>query len=160
VALEDLITCIKGARLAPSDQNLQPFSFVLLNEGLLVKKIAPFLINGEFNHWCQQCQAFLIILEEEVSQEKKKNHDLTLMDIGIVALQFCLVATELDLGTCMIGVFDEQKIREQIDIRATGPIRLIIGIGYPQNSAPVRKRMRKPLERLVQIIERKETNNP
>jgi nitroreductase len=148
VALDDLITCIKGARLAPSAHNLQPFSFVLINETAVVKKIAPFLINGEFNHWCQQCRSLLIILEEE----SKENHTLALIDIGMVALQFCLVATELDLGTCMIGAFDEQKIREQIDIQSDGAIKLIIGIGHPKSSTPSRK-MRKPLEKLVQVIE-------
>jgi len=45
-----------------------------------------------------------------------KGKEYTLIDIGIVATHFCLQATDLGLATCIIGWFDEKKVRKLLQL--------------------------------------------
>jgi nitroreductase len=67
-------------------------------------------------------------------------------DIGIAVSHFCLQAAELGLGTCIIGWFDEKKIRELLNINRKRRVPLIISLGYP--GAPVRPKKRKSLKEI------------
>ena len=70
------------------------------------------------------------------------------IDIGIAAAHFCLQAAELGLGTCMIGWFDEKKIRQLLKIPEKRKIGLVITLGYPPEDYKVRKKIRKPLDEI------------
>ena len=65
------------------------------------------------------------------------------IDIGIAATHFCLQATELGLGTCMIGWFDEKKIHKLLNIPEKRKIGLVITLGYPPEDYKLRKKIRK-----------------
>jgi len=73
-----------------------------------------------------------------------KDKEYTLIDIGIAAEHFCLQAAELGLGTCMVGWFDEKKVRQLLGIPKNKRIPLLIAIGYPDD-AP-REKARKSAE--------------
>ena len=45
---------------------------------------------------------------------KRKN--FSQMDVGITAEHFCLQATEEGLGTCMLGWFNEKKVKKLLSI--------------------------------------------
>lgn len=60
-----------------------------------------------------------------------KKKPFYLIDIGITAEHFCLQAAELGLGTCMLGWFDEKRVRTLLEIpRGRRPV-LLITLGYP-----------------------------
>lgn len=151
VGTEDLLACVKAARLAPSAHNSQPYSFVIVNNRDAILKMAPCFVDGTYNTWCHQCQAFLLVLEEEVNFPGKKDH-FSAVGIGMAVMSFCLAAVEKGLGTCVLGAFDENRIRKIVAVASTGILRLVIGIGYPRDPAPQR-RMRKSLAQLVQVVE-------
>ena len=65
-----------------------------------------------------------------VTEPALKDRDFPLIDIGIAAAHFCLQATDLGLGTCMLGWFDEPRIREMLHIPADRRIGLVITLGY------------------------------
>lgn len=45
-----------------------------------------------------------------------KDQEYMQVDMGIAATHFCLAATELGIGTCMIGWDNEEKIKEALKI--------------------------------------------
>ena len=67
------------------------------------------------------------------------------MDIGIVALQFCLQATAEGLGSCIMGWFNENKVKELLHIPKSKRAELIITLGYPA-SETLRPKVRKKME--------------
>ena len=69
-----------------------------------------------------------------------------LMDIGIAAAHFCLQATELGLGTCMLGWFDEAEIKRILRIPRAVRVALVITVGYEAGTAPERAKARKTTE--------------
>jgi nitroreductase len=70
-----------------------------------------------------------------------------LMDVGIAAEHFCLQAAEEGLGTCMIGWFNEKKVKEMLNIPKSKRAMLIISLGYPEGKH--REKMRKPMDEIV-----------
>ena len=70
------------------------------------------------------------------------------MDIGIASEHICLAATELGLGTCMMGWFNEKEIKSLLNIPKNREVNLVISIGYYDNKPP-RKKVRKKFEEIV-----------
>ena len=52
------------------------------------------------------------------------------MDIGIAAEHFCLQAAEEGLGTCMLGWFNEKKVKKILSIPKLKRVELIISAGF------------------------------
>ena len=45
-----------------------------------------------------------------------KDKEYSLLDVGIAVEHFCLQASELGLGSCLIGWFDEKEVKKLLDI--------------------------------------------
>ncbi len=74
-----------------------------------------------------------------------KDKTYPLMDVGIVALQFCLQATAEGLGSCILGWFNEEKVKQILKIPKSKRAELIITLGYA-SSTDIRPKVRKPME--------------
>lgn len=142
--------CLEAARLAPSASNSQPWKYIIVDNSDLKEKVAKATYSNAvtFNKFAIQAPVLVAIILEKSklitqigSQIKKK--EWALMDIGITAEHFCLQATELGLGTCMIGWFNENKIKNILDIPEDKTIGLIISLGYPPSNYPLRTKIRK-----------------
>jgi nitroreductase len=72
-----------------------------------------------------------------------KDRPFYLIDIGIAAAQFCLQATDLGLGTCMLGYFDEAEIKKILQIPRAIRVALLITVGYEAENLPARPKVRK-----------------
>ena len=59
----------------------------------------------------------------------------------MAAQTFCLAAHENGLGTVIMGIFDEDKIRKAVDVPEGQSVMGLIALGYPaeQPEAPKRK---------------------
>ena len=72
------------------------------------------------------------------------------MDIGIVAAYITAEAASQGLGSCMLGWFDDDKIRKACGLDK--PVRLVITLGYAQEDDPLRPKKRKAREELVTVL--------
>ena len=152
VKTKDLLKCVEAARLAPSACNAQPWFFYIVNNPQKIKAIANHL--QTFN---QTAGAFIVIVEKKPSIPVKcingfKLQDYTKVDIGIAASHICLQATELNLSTCMLGLFNEKEIKEELAISAKERIRLIISVGYSDN-LNAKPKKRKGLQAISKLVE-------
>ena len=148
VEKEKLIQCLETARISPSANNSQPWKFIVVDDFEKKEQIAECSIGLGMNKFTHQCPVLVaVVLEQQNfmstigSMIKNKNHSL--FDIGIAVNQFCLQAADLGLGTCIIGWFDEKKIKKILGVR-NRRIPLLISVGYPD--APTRDKVRKPLD--------------
>ena len=71
------------------------------------------------------------------------------MDIGIAAEHFCLQAAEEGVGSCMLGWFDEQGVKDLIGIPESKTVPLLITLGYTPENYKLRKKIRKPFDKMV-----------
>jgi len=154
VEYDKLARILECARLAPSACNAQPWHIIVVNDPEVRNKIADATserILG-MNHFTKQAPLLLLLVEEAATLTSdfgswvKRKH-FPLIDIGIVASHICLAAADEDLGSCMIGWFDEVKVKKIVGVPASKRVQLIITMGYPAKETRVK--IRKPIEKIV-----------
>jgi nitroreductase len=156
VETEKINQCLEAARLAPSASNSQPWKFIVVNEEPLRAEVAKatFTDIQLINKFTLQAPVMVVIVIEKARWFTRlamqvKNKEWPLIDIGITATHFCLRATELGLGTCMIGWFDEKKIKKILNIPKSKTIGLVISMGYPVEGYKLRTKVRKNAEEMT-----------
>ncbi len=148
VEKEKIMQCLETARISPSANNSQPWKFVVVDNHDIKEQIAECSIGLGMNKFTHQCPVIVAVVLEKQNFMSTigsmiKNKDYCLFDVGIAVNQFCLQAADLGLGTCIIGWFDERKIKKILGVK-NRRIPLLISVGYPDS--PTRDKVRKPLE--------------
>ena len=147
--------CLENARYAPSASNSQPWHFIIVNESALIQKVAQATITQKLiNNFTLQAPALIVIVVEKPTVLTQfagwvKKRDFAWTDLGIVAEHICLQATEIGLGTCMVGWFDEKKIMELLNIPNSKRVGLVITLGFPADNYALRKKIRKPFTQIT-----------
>ena len=145
---------IEAGRMSPSACNAQPWKFIVVNELELVTKVAGAasakLIG--MNSFVAQAQVIIVIVREKANMSSKvgatiKNKDYSLFDIGIATENICLQAEAEDIGSCIIGWFDEKLIRKLLSVPGSKRVELLITLGYSLSEK--REKRRKPLDDVV-----------
>lgn len=145
---------LECARLAPSACNAQPWHIIVVDDPETRNKIADATsekILG-MNHFTKQAPLHLILVEEAANLTSNfgswvKRKHFPLIDIGIIAGHICLAAANEDLGSCMIGWFDEEKVRKILGVPSSKRVQLIITLGYPAKETRIKTR--KPIDKIV-----------
>lgn len=153
---DKLLRCIEAARLAPSACNSQPWTFVVVNDKELKNKISDSTSNRllPLNHFTKQAPVHIVIVQEFANLTSSigraiKDKDYTLIDIGIAAEHFCLQAASEGLGSCMIGWFNEKKVKTLLNIPTNKRPLLIITLGYSADK--MREKKRKSIEKIIRF---------
>lgn len=150
-----LLKCIEAARLAPSACNAQPWRYIIVDKKELVEKIGEEVCSGiySFNNFVKNAAALIVVVSDKEGFIRKvgsyiKGTNYYLIDIGIACEHLVLQATELGLGTCWIGWFDEKKLKRILNIPRNKRVDVIISLGYYQK-IPSTSQSRKALTELV-----------
>ena len=152
---DKLVRCVEAAILTPSGCNSQPWSFVVVEDPVKVKAIAP-LTQAIGNAFVSKAQAFIIILEEYAVLNPKisamvDSQYFAKGDLGAAVLSVCLEATSLGLGTCILGIYDRAKICEVAGLPAGSRFGGLIAVGYPASDS-IRTKTRKSLKEVARFI--------
>ncbi|MHC1775574.1 MAG: nitroreductase family protein [Lentimicrobium sp.] len=156
VESEKINRCLDSARLAPSASNSQPWKFIVVNQEPLRSEVAKatFTDIQLINKFTLQAPVMVVMVIEKAKLVTRlamlvKKKEWPLIDIGIAAEHFCLQATELGLGTCMIGWFDEKKLQKLLGIPSGKSIGLVISLGYAEEGYRLRIKVRKSMEEMA-----------
>lgn len=155
VEKEKIMQIAEAVRLAPSACNSQPWKLVIVNEPELKERVARATYSSAvaFNRFTLEAPVIAVLVIEKpklISQigGKIKDQEYPHYDIGIAAAHFCLQATELGLGTCILGWFDEKQIRKLLQIPKSKKIGLLITLGYAPDDYKLRKKIRKSVDEI------------
>ena len=161
VEREKIIKIIEAARVAPSACNAQPWKFVVVNDKEITREVAKNLYEPMIglNKFALTAPVFIVVVGEKRNLTSKmgeliKKKDYTSIDIGIASEHICLAATELGLGTCMMGWFKEKEIKKLLNINKNKEIHLVIYLGYYDCKEP-RNKVRKPIDEILSFNEYK-----
>ncbi len=153
---EKLVYCLEAARLSPSACNSQPWSFVVAESPQVVSEVAKCGQQMNMNPFLDKAKAFVVALEEHAvlmpgirrildSQYFAKG------DIGAAAYAVCLAAEDQGLGSCIIGIYDREKICELLNIPLEKQFGALIALGYPA-SDKIRDKNRKALKDIARFV--------
>ena len=150
VEREKLDAILTAAQLAPSACNGQPYHFTVV-KGDLAKEVAKTTQGMGMNKFASQAPVLIVISEMPYVKSaamgaKVKNNDYRSIDIGITTAYLTAEAAAQGLGTCILGWFDDDKIRKLCGIEY--PVRLVITVGYPKDDV-IRPKKRKEITELV-----------
>ncbi len=152
---EKLKAILESARLSPSACNGQPYHITVV-KGELAQKVAKATQGMGINKFAVDAPVLMVISEKPYVKSaalgaKLKSNDYRSIDIGILSAYITAEAAAQDLGSCILGWFDAEKIKELCGINETP--RLVITIGYPKDDEKLRTKKRKDLDELVTVIE-------
>ena len=148
---EKLQAILEAARLAPSACNGQPYHLTVCR-GELAQEVAKATMGMGMNKFAADAPVQIVISEKPYVASaamgaKVKGNDYRSIDIGIMTAYLTAEATAQGLSTCILGWFDDAKIRKLCDI--DGTVRLVVTLGYAKEGDPLRNKKRKDVEELV-----------
>ncbi len=150
---EDVLNrVLDAARVAPSGSNRQPWKYVLVKDPGMRKKIAT-LSGGQ--PWIADAPIVVIACGNDINFDRGGYMgDMSfLLDIAIGLTHLILAARAEGLGTCWIGLFDNDSIKELLDIPPDWNVAAVTPLGYPKEpkwGPPVK---RKALKEIVVVDE-------
>jgi nitroreductase len=150
---KDFTKMFESARIAPSWANRQCWSYILVRDNEKIKKLDGRLINS----WMKHAKAIIIACGDPKKSGSRNGMEYYLVDVSISMEHLVLTATDLGLGTCWIGGFDEEKVKQILDIPEKIKVVALIPIGYPSGEGLRNKMLskfigsnkRKSMEKLV-----------
>ncbi len=151
---EKLERILESARLSPSACNGQPY-FITVCKGEAAKKVAKATQGMSMNRFASDAPVMLVISEMPYVKTaafgaKLKKNDYRSIDIGIAASYITAEAAAQGLGTCILGWFNDEEIREICGI--DGTVRLVITLGYAKEGDKLRTKKRKDKTDLVKFV--------
>lgn len=134
---DSLAKVLEAARIAPSAANRQEYKFVVVTGAAIRKALVEACNNQAFVG-----DAGVVIVGCSTNPERR----YAWVDVAIAMDHMTLVAESLGLGTCWIGAFSEQKVKEILGIPEGVTVVCVMPLGVP--AAEGRMRTRKSKEDL------------
>lgn len=142
---EKLNMIFEAARLAPSAVNLQEWRFVVVRDPEKRKKLAE-IANAQA--FLGEAGAVIAACADTNERVMKCGQLCYPINVAIALDHITLAAVALGLGTCWIGAFDEQKVKQLLGIPEKIRVVELMCLGYPSDPSPIEKR-RLPIETIV-----------
>ncbi len=154
VEKEKIMHILEAVRLAPSACNSQPWHFIVVDDEKTKNDLADAVASKilGINHFTKQAPVHIVVVEEKPNLTASfgswvKDKNFAHIDVGIAAAHIVLAAEEQGLGSCIMGWFNEEKVRKVLNIPSNKRVLLDIVIGYSKQAD--RKKVRKDLNEIV-----------
>lgn len=141
---EKLTKVLEAARLSPSATNRQQWKFIVVRHPEKRRQLAEAACGQSF---VGQAPVVIVACATEVQAIMPCGQPAYTVDVSIAFAYLILQACELGLGTCWIGAFMEDAVKEILGIPE--PVRVVAmsPLGYP--AYPIPPRPRKSLAEIV-----------
>jgi nitroreductase len=147
---EILLRILEAGRLAPSAGNIQPWHFVVIGDGEKRKRLA----HARYAKFLTQSPVVIVGCGDQ-----KASPRWHMVDVTIALEHMVLAATNEGLGTCWIGSFNEDEIREMLKIPEKFRVVALLAIGYSRKKFDLAGKLlhlirrRKKLKKIVSFEE-------
>ena len=140
---EILERIIEAARLAPTWSNKQGARYIIVKNKALIKEIA----DATNQKWIENVPMLIVVcISPSRSGKNLSNLEYFTVDAAICMEHIVLAATNEGLGTCWVGLFNEDKIKEALSIPEKVRVIAFTPLGYSKYTP--REQSRKPIEHI------------
>ena len=137
---------LEVARMAPSAVNYQPWTFVVVREPDMLRRLQAVYHREWFNS--APCCIVVCGNHNESWHRASDGKDHCDIDIAIATDHLALAATECGLGTCWVCNFDVEACAQLLELPSNVEPMVLLPIGYPVESEPSPKK-RKTIDEIV-----------
>ncbi len=144
----DLDYVLQAACAAPSADNRQPTTFVVVDDpGLLATIGRPREVaDGKWiNRWLAKAPVIVVVCADRLGGTSHHGIELWHIDAAIAAEHVVLAATDIGLGACWVGAFDETAVRNALRIPPGTGILALLALGHPAKRMAVGERIARAL---------------
>jgi nitroreductase len=145
VEKKKLTAILKAGRLAPSASNRQEWRFIVVSDREKKRKLAEAANQQTF---VGEAPVVIAACAETNGHVMTCGQACYPIDVAIALDHMTLAAAELGLGTCWIGAFDENRVKQILNIPAEIRVVTLMPLGYPSDSSMANKK-RLPFKEIV-----------
>lgn len=151
VPMELILKVLEAGRLAPSAHNSQPWHYIIVTDPEKRRKIA------ESGRWAGFLKNTPVVIVG--CGDTEASPDWYVVDVAISMQNMILEATELGLGTCWVGSFDQNTVKTILNIPEKYKVVALLALGYPANGIELTSKLlhvikpRKKLEEIYSVNE-------
>ncbi len=128
VEKELIIKVLEAARLGPSAVNAQPCHFIVVTN----IKVRESLGNAYNADWFLKAPVIIVVCANpKEAWRRRDGEEYWKVDAAIAMQNMILTATDLGLGTCWVGSFDEKEVKKSLNIPKDFRVVAMTPIGYP-----------------------------
>ncbi len=122
---EKITKILESAILSPSWANKQCTKYIVVTEKSKIKELG-----GMINSWLKNATVVIVACADPKDSGSRNGMDYYLLDVGISMQQLILAATDLGLGTCWIGGFNETKAKKTLEVPDKIKVVAMTPVGY------------------------------
>jgi len=138
---EDVLKKIlEAGRQAPSAGNKQPWHFIIVTDEEIKEKLS----HGRWNSFIEE-SAFTIVGCGHIGDAYSRKWST--IDTTIALENMVIAAWALGIGSCWIGDFKEDEVKQLLSIPDDWRVIALITFGYPAEHPPSKRK--KPLEEIA-----------
>ena len=149
IPLTDLEKCVDAALIAPSACNSQPWKFIIITSGDMMETVKSSASKGAYsmNSFASDASAFIAVVSERPKIPAMigsliRGTDFRSIDTGIACENLVLQAADIGIATCILGWFDEKKLRKALRVPRGRKIELLIALGYDSRGSSGKRRLK------------------
>jgi len=137
VPMDVIKRVLDAARLAPSWANMQGVRYIVVTDKEQVEKVIDATSQkGKF----ASAPMFIVAISDAKWSGNNGDMAYYMLDVGIALEHLVLAATAEGLGTCWIGFFDEERLKEVLAIKKSNRVVALTPLGYPDEAPAARSR--------------------
>jgi len=157
VSREILEKILSAAQMAPSWKNTQTAGLVVVESPEMKEKLMEAL--PYYNARTVSTAPVTVVMtakkgragyERDGSFTTGKGDRWEMFDGGIACQTLCLAAWGEGLGSCIMGIYDEEKLPALLEVPEDQYVTAVVSLGYPAETPNAPKR--KPLEEKVRYV--------
>ena len=144
VSEEVMLKILEAGRLSPSATNTQPWHFIVARD----RKEKEACTFGGFNRFAVDA-SFVVVGVYKKSEAVMEKYSL--MDVTIALQSMVIAGWVQGVGSCWMGAFDDNKLRNALDLPADARIVGAIAFGMPAETP--KQPPKKTLDEIVHFDE-------
>lgn len=136
---EMLDKILEAGRMAPSAGNKQPWHFIVITDDKLKQELSK----GLFSRFLKNAPLSIVgcAHQDRIAGRWAK------ISTAIALQNMVIAAWALGIGSCWIGAFQEDKVKQLLDIPQNWNVVALIPFGYPAKIP--KPRGKKPIEKII-----------
>jgi nitroreductase len=147
---EQLVKIAEAGKAAPSAANLQPWKFLFISSPELLGKVRECYSR----RWIDSAPHILIVKGSRTrAWVRRDGYNSLETDLTIAMDHMILAAENFGIASCWIAAFDNEKLREVLNIQSDEEVFAITPLGYSADGSERRReKKRYDLERVAEFI--------
>ena len=130
---------LEAGRQAPSAMNRQPWHFIVLTDYEIKKELSK----GLFNRHVKDSPVTIVGCASTGLIDRR----WSIVDTSIALQNMVIAAWAMGVGSCWIGDFKEDKVKQLLNIPAKWKVVALVSFGYPAEKP--HQRRKKSIEKIV-----------